>query len=225
MDGDGSRKREAAEPGGRGVLLVAKSAFAAAPRDEMRRIASMVQSPGTSHVRACFSEQGEPSIRDALFELRGAGCSTILVVPLMLPVEPGFRNWLRTSLRRWQAEEPGDWPPVRIARDIAESRHFQWLLADLVSGEAKEAPVPPAETTVREGSLVPPQKRRVLVCAGRACNAVGAEAIWCHLRNRQQERRLRVTGDGTMTAKSTCLGPCSLAPVLQVFPERGVGSP
>jgi (2Fe-2S) ferredoxin len=28
-----------------------------------------------------------------------------------------------------------------------------------------------------------------------------------------------VTGDGTMSAKSTCLGPCNLAPVLQVFPE------
>jgi (2Fe-2S) ferredoxin len=28
-----------------------------------------------------------------------------------------------------------------------------------------------------------------------------------------------VTGDGTMTAKATCLGPCALAPVVQLFPE------
>jgi len=57
------------------------------------------------------------------------------------------------------------------------------------------------------------------VCEGGACNSAGADAIWGHLRNQQERRKLRVTGDGTMTAKSSCLGPCNLAPVLQVFPE------
>lgn len=205
---------------GRAVLLLAKSAFAAAPHSEMRRIASMVTlMPRVAKALHCFSEQGSPSLRDALHEVKSGAYSTIVIVPLVLPMEPSFHNWLTKSLRRWQGEDTDPWPPVRIARDIAQSLYFEPLLAALVKGAAAELPVLPDPDPKQEGSLVPPQKRRVLVCEGGACNAAGADVIWGHLRNRQVERKLRITGDGTMTAKSTCLGPCSLAPVLQVFPE------
>ena len=127
-------------------------------------------------------------------------------------------NWMTRSLKRWQGEHPGGWPPIRIARDIAQSLHFEPLLAALVVGAASAPAVVP-DVEKPDASLVPPQKRRVLVCEGGACNAAGADAIWGHLRNVQERRKLRVTGDGTMTAKATCLGPCALAPVVQVFPE------
>lgn len=202
------------------MLLLAKSAFAAAPHREMRRIADMVAlMPGVAKALHCFSEQGAPSLRDALEDVRSGPYSDIIIVPLMLPLEPGFVNWLTRSLRRWQAETSKPWPMVRIARDIAQSLHFEPLLAALVAGTAAEPPVLPEAGHKLEGSLVPAQKRRVLVCEGGACNAAGADVIWGHLRNRQVQCKLRVKGDGTMTAKSTCLGPCSLAPVLQVFPE------
>lgn len=200
--------------------MVAKSAFAAAPHAEMRRIAEMVaMMPGVAAAISCYSEQGQPSLRDALLGLRGSKHDTILLVPLVLPLEPSFLAWITRSLKRWQAEHPGDWPPIRISRDIAQSLHLEPLLAALINGAAAE-PAIPSDTIVKvEGSLVPPQKRRVLVCEGGACNAAGADAIWGHLRNLQVDRKLRVTGDGTMTAKATCLGPCNLAPVVQVFPE------
>lgn len=200
-------------------MLVAKSAFAAAPHAEMRRLAAMAAMlPGVAKSVACYSEQGQPSLRDALLSLRGGGYDTVLIVPLVLPMEPGFLNWMTRSLKRWQSEFPGGWPPLRIARDIAQSLHFEPLLAALVNGASAEPPVLP-HGEMAEASLVPAQKRRVLVCEGGACNAAGADAIWGHLRNVQEARRLRIAGDGTMTAKATCLGPCSLAPVLQVFPE------
>lgn len=202
------------------MLLVAKSAFAAAPHEEMRRIAAVVAlMPGVATAAACYSEQGQPSLREALLALRGGAHDTILIVPLVLPLEPGFVNWITRSLKRWQREHPGGWPPIRIARDIAQSLHFEPLLAALLRGAADEPAVAAEDAARREGSLVPAQKRRVLVCEGGACNAAGAHAIWGHLRNVQERRRLRVTGDGTMTARATCLGPCNLAPVLQVFPE------
>lgn len=206
--------------GGKAVLLLAKSAFAAAPHREMQRIAAMVGlMPGVTKAHCCFSEQGSPSLRDALRTVSGGSFATIVIVPLVLPMEPSFHNWLTRSLKRWQAEDGFAWPPVRIARDIAQSLHFEPLLAALVAGTAAEPPVLPDSVRKPESSLVPAQKRRVLVCEGGACNAAGADVIWGHLRNRQVERKLRLTGDGTMTAKSTCLGPCNLAPVLQVFPE------
>ena len=201
------------------VLLVAKSAFAAAPYADMERIAATVaEAHPESLVRFGFTEQGMPSLREALLDLVGQGVARISVVPLLLPMEPSFETWLKTSIRRWHREDGGDWPEIAIASRIAGSPH----LADLINALLKtSAPLDLAAgpKVVTEGSLVPAQKRRVLVCQGGACNMAGAEAIWCHLRNQQGRQKLRVTGDGTMTAKSTCLGPCNLAPVVQVFPE------
>ncbi|MGQ2905726.1 MAG: (2Fe-2S) ferredoxin domain-containing protein [Neoaquamicrobium sediminum] len=174
--------------------------------------------PDVAHAISCFSEQGQPSLRDALLDLRGRGFASILVVPLVLPMEPSFMNWMTKSLKRWQAEHPSGWPPIRVAHDIAKSPHFEPLLAATVAGAAI-APVVVPDGVKPEASLIPAQKRRVLVCEGGACNAAGADAIWGHLRNVQERRKLRVNGSGTMTAKSTCLGPCALAPVMQVFPE------
>jgi (2Fe-2S) ferredoxin len=43
--------------------------------------------------------------------------------------------------------------------------------------------------------------------------------VWGHLRNIQKARSLRTDGPGVMTCKTTCLGPCGLAPVIQVWPD------
>ncbi|MHC5653715.1 MULTISPECIES: (2Fe-2S) ferredoxin domain-containing protein [Alphaproteobacteria] len=218
---DANRHNEGNGPAvlGEAVLLVAKSAFAAAPHAEMQRLASIAaRLPNVAQAISCFSEQGQPSLRDALLNLRGRGFASILVVPLVLPMEPSFMNWMTRSLKRWQAETPDGWPPIRVTRDIAQSMHFEALLSAMIA-DAAIAPVIVPDGAKPEASLVPAQKHRVLVCEGGACNAAGADAIWAHLRNVQQRRKLRVTGCGTMTAKSTCLGPCALAPVVQVFPE------
>ena len=214
------------EPGGsidapgKAVLLVARYAFAAAPHRDMQRLARMASLlPGVEHAAFCFAEQGTPSLREALLSLRGAGFAAVLVVPAMLPMEPSFLNWMKRSLRRWQAETPGGWPRLHLARDMTRSLHFEALLVSLVRGAAAEPPVEPASDALPEASLVPAQRYRVLVCNGPSCNSAGADAVWGHLRNEQERRKLRISGGGTMTAKTTCLGPCALAPVMQVFPE------
>jgi len=205
---------------GHAVLLVARYAFAAAPHREMQRLARMAALlPGVGHAAFCFAEQGTPSLREALLVLRRGGFPAILIVPLMLPMEPSFLNWMTRALRRWQAERPGGWPRLHLARDMTQSLHFETLLASLVRGTASELPVLPAAAAAPEAAMVPAQKRRVVVCNGPSCNSAGADAIWGHLRNEQERRKLRTAAGGTMTAKSTCLGPCGLAPVMQVFPE------
>ena len=187
------------------VLLVAKPAFAAAPYADIGRIAAIVaEAHPESLIRFGFTEQGMPPLRETLIELVGQGVARISVVPLVLPMEPSFETWLKKSIRRWHSEDGRDWPEISIAGRITDSP----LMVDLVTLLLQDCE-----------ALVPAQKRRVLVCQGGACNVAGAEAIWCHLRNQQVRQKLRVTGDGTMTAKSTCLGPCNLAPVVQVFPE------
>lgn len=203
----------------RAILLIAKSAFAASPHLEMQRLADLVAAfqPGTA-VRFAFTEQGTPSLREALSQLLDEDVDSVVIMPLVLPMEPSFHIWLTKSLRRWKTSDDRPWPAISIARDIASSALMARLLAELLE-TSEELDIPPEQKPSAEGSLVPPQKRRVLVCEGGPCNSAGADVIWGHLRNQQQRQKLRATGDGTMTAKSTCLGPCNLAPVLQVFPE------
>ncbi len=203
----------------RAILLIAKSAFAASPHLEMQRLAHRVAvfHPGAK-VRFAFTEQGTPSLREALSGLLDEDVDAVVIVPLVLPMEPSFHIWLTRSLKRWKALDERPWPALSITRDIASSPLMVPLLGDLL--ETTEALTEtPGQKFSAEGSLIPPQKRRVLVCEGGACNSAGADVIWNHIRNQQERRNLRVAGDGTMTAKSTCLGPCGLAPVLQVFPE------
>lgn len=203
----------------RAVLLIAKSAFAAAPHADMARLAGVI-AEHRSHavVRYAFTEQGTPSFRDVLLALVGEGCTHVSIVPLILPMEPGFQIWMERVIRRWRSEDDRPWPDMAITKHIAASPVMATLLNDLVAS-ATSFDLTSDPKPLSEGSLVPAQKHRVLVCQGAPCNAAGAEAIWCHLRNEQQRLKLRTAGDGTMTAKSTCLGPCNLAPVVQVFPE------
>lgn len=203
----------------RGIVLIAKSAFAAAPHREMERLAEIVAArEPDALVRFAFTEQGSPSLREALLALLDQELDSLVILPLVLPMEPSFHIWLTKSLTRWKAEAGRPWPALSVAGDIASSKLMAQLLTDMLQS-AETLEMPPGNTSPAEGSLVPPQKRRVLVCEGGACNLAGADAVWGHLRNQQVRMKLRTTGDGTMTAKSTCLGPCNLAPVLQVFPE------
>ena len=139
----------------------------------------------------------------------------IVVVPMVFPSEPSFENWLRKTVQRWQAAATRPWPAIRVAAfPGAQPQMAEVLAACLASDAPIEAGKPPGD-----GSIVPAAKRRVLVCMGGPCNAAGAAPVWGHLRNEQKRLGLRTAGDGMMSARTSCLGPCSLAPVLQVWPE------
>jgi (2Fe-2S) ferredoxin len=213
--------RSGPEPPTRAVVLLAKSAFAAAPMWEMHRLAERIQrqrGAGETVVFA-FSEQGTPALRDVLLSLRDSGHSEIVILPLVIPLEPSFSAWLGRTLQRWLADDPDNWPVIRIAAAPEDSPALDGLIGQLIDGSAARPAVALSDKPLPDASLVPAQKRRVLVCQGGPCNAAGADVIWGHLRNEQERRKLRTVGEGVMTAKSTCLGPCNLAPVLQVFPE------
>jgi (2Fe-2S) ferredoxin len=84
---------------------------------------------------------------------------------------------------------------------------------------ANACPELAAQPVAPGGSVVPGQRRRVLICQGGPCNAAGATLLWGYFRNEQNRQGLRTAGEGVMSAKTSCLGPCNLAPVMQVLPE------
>lgn len=201
------------------AIVVAKSAFAAAPFAEMQLLAERAgRAAGIAAGAYAFTEQGEPSLRSAVLRLRDEGFDELLLVPLLVPIEPAFAIWLKRALARWHAEEPRGLPAIRVAPMPTATAALGELLDEMTAAARDAEPLDlPAERRI-EGSVVPGQRHRVLVCFGAPCNSAGAAAVWCHLRNEQERRALRSAGEGTMTAKTTCLGPCNLAPVVQVFP-------
>jgi predicted RND superfamily exporter protein/(2Fe-2S) ferredoxin len=61
--------------------------------------------------------------------------------------------------------------------------------------------------------------RRLLVCRSGPCNAAGAAGLWKHLSDEHERMNLAATAPALMFTRSSCLGPCKLAPVVQVYPE------
>jgi (2Fe-2S) ferredoxin len=202
------------------VLLLGRAAVSAAPIQQMERFCTQVSGlPGVGHAVFAFSEQGKPSLRQVLDELVVAACGRILIVPLLLPAEPNFTAWLAKTLQRWQAATPRSWPEIRVAPLLADHPAMPAMLAAMVQSGGEPLPMPEKISHGAPASIVPAQKRCVLVCCGGPCHAAGAAVVWGHLRNEQERLSLRTAGDGTFAARTSCLGPCALAPVVQVWPE------
>lgn len=207
----------------RATVLLAKSSITGAATRELAELAARLQALAGAEagpVVHAFSEQGTPTLREAVLQLAEAGVDELRILPVLLPMEPGFRVWIDRALNRWRAEQPQrPWPRVLVGPGPAGLPAMDALLLAMARAPAQE-PVPtPASALHTTGSVVPAQAYRVLVCQGGPCNNAGAGLLWGHLRNEQKRLNLRSTGGGTMTARTSCLGPCNLAPVVQVFPQ------
>ncbi|MBN9538395.1 MAG: hypothetical protein BGN99_28400 [Alphaproteobacteria bacterium 65-37] len=203
------------------ILLLARSAATGAALREMEALRDQATSlPDVADALFAFAEEGSPSLRSAI-ETLIATPEPVLIVPILVPVEPSFLLGVKRSLQRWQGGDSRPWPEIRIAPPFSRQAPMRELLAIVIdTAEAETTAVEKVEAPPPlEGSVVPAQRRRVLVCQGGPCIRAGAETIWGHLRNEQKRLSLRTSGEGTMSAKTSCLGPCSLAPVLQVWPE------
>ena len=63
----------------------------------------------------------------------------------------------------------------------------------------------------------PAGRTTVRVCRAEACQAVGAERLVAHLRDRYRVSLGETTLDGSLTAEQVfCLGNCALGPAAQV---------
>lgn len=203
----------------RTIVLLARSAISAPPLREMERFRDVAAGlPGVRRALIAFSEQGSPSLRHVVEELVSEGCGHIAIVAMQLPFEASFQAWLTRALTRWRGGDRRPWPEISLSPLLADEDS---ALQALGAAIARQNPPLSLETSknATEGSIVPSAKRRVLVCMGGPCNVAGAEVIWGYLRNEQDRLSLRTAGDGCMSAKSSCLGPCNLAPVVQVWPE------
>lgn len=208
----------------RAAILVARAAFTGAASGEINRLARhLARQPGVERMRFAFTEQGDPPLRDVVHELVAEQVDELLLLPLMLPVEPGHRLWLLRAMKRWRsADAERRWPRVRIGPAPSECAGLPALARDMLAAALAGGELIDNTFEPHQGSPVPTQKRRALVCLGGPCNNAGGALLWGHLRNAQKRLALASAGEGAVSAKTSCLGPCALAPVVQVYPESTV---
>lgn len=215
------------------IVLVARSAIASVPLGEMAQLSGMLAATtNAGPVLFAFTEQGEPSLHDVMHRLKAQGADTVVLVPLLLPMEPNFVAFLTRTLQRWKTESPGPWPTIHVGtHGPADTQAMSIVLTELAALAATTQPLEEATNAAPDGSIVHAISHQLLVCAGGPCQAAGSAVIWGHLRNELTRLGLTVAGQGVRSARASCLGPCSLAPVVQVFPgctyyggvdERGI---
>lgn len=205
----------------RSAILVAKSAITGAATRELEALQQALSAHGgLARIAHAFTEQGTPPLREVLRTLAAEGMDEILLLPLTVPMEPGFRLWLSRSVARWRRLD-GELARtvVRLGPELARLDDWVALIGRQLQATLQTEALPLDDRPPPDTCAVPMQQRRVLVCQGAACNDAGAAVVWGHLRNEQKRLELRTTGVGTYTCKTSCLGPCELGPVLQVWPE------
>jgi hypothetical protein len=197
------------------ALLVARAAIAAAPIEEMRAMARALAEATGMETSFAFVEQGVPSLRARLTELRANGAGEVLLLPLLIPMEQNVQASIERALARWRVSDPGARLVIRLGPPPARMNAWPDLLAAMAQAASVAPDLMASARETGDGSVVGPPARGVLVCLGGPCADAGAAMLWGHLRNEQTRRGLRRPGAVT-SVKTSCLGPCGLAPVVQV---------
>jgi (2Fe-2S) ferredoxin len=174
-------------------------------------------------VTQALLEQGGPSLPDALEACRKAGVEQIIVLPAFIPLEVATRNWLRFVARRW-LDETG--APVRVvfADSLADHPGTGEAAKELVR-QASQRGVSLASIGQNPGtpepdwSVIPPHNYHVLFCHGPRCAAAGAADLGAFFRKRLSDTGMDEGSGQVLAARTGCLYPCNLGPVMVVYPD------
>ena len=208
-----------------GVVLVGRgSLYTGQPAEELQALAEHFRSFDAGWVvTGALLEQGGPSVPDALEVCHAAGVERVIVLPAFMPVEVATRNWLRYVARRW-LDQSGASVQIVLADPLSEHRHVTDAAVELVCAAAiTGAPVssvgPKPGTPEPDWSVIPPHDYHVLFCHGPRCAAAGAAELGAFLRKRLKESGMDEGPRHILAARSGCLYPCNLGPVMVVYPD------
>ncbi len=147
----------------------------------------------------------------------------LILLPALLALGYGPARGPAADRRRQQRRRdpaPDSTRPPRVQRTLPQAPELTpWpgpapssRVAGGASGAAAQGPgvAPPAAATTT---------RHVLVCQGARCKAEGAVVAWRRVRAEQAALQQRGGPVQLRMSRTSCLGPCRHAPVMQVYPE------
>ncbi len=204
------------------VVIVGRGGYGAAPRQELERLVASVAGSGSFRsVRYAFMEQGKPALPAVLEDCMAAGARRVLIIPALVPMDRTLRWWLPLAIRDWLREHADSEVEVALAPPLGDSDH----LGDAVSAAVLDAhgctdvrDDPSIKERQRSWSHIPSHRYHVLLCNGPRCTLENAQALWEHFMVKVKECKLQGK-QSVMTARTGCLYPCDLGPIMVVHPD------
>lgn len=205
------------------IVLYGRAAFAQA--QGLARLAEAVRhalgpSGADRRIAVAFADLTGPSLPEVLDALVAEGVGEVDVVTCMVPADPSLSTWLPGALSQWRADRATTVtvrlsPPVEAALDMATA-----VVAVLAPADGRDV----AETAPSLGkpgwSKIPEHGRQLFFCVGARCLHRAAEPLYQHLRSRMKQHRALTAGPHrVMCARSSCLYPCNLGPLMTVHPD------
>lgn len=172
-----------------------------------------------TRIAAAFADLTGPSLPEVLDRLAGEGIVAATVVPCMIPADPTLSTWLAGALSQWSQDRDA-LLAVRIARPVERALNLAEGVLTCLAGPVDEAERSAPSLGKPGWSKIPEHGRQLFFCVGARCLHRGAEPLWQHLRARMKEHRGLGAGPRrVMCARSSCLYPCNLGPLLTVHPD------
>jgi (2Fe-2S) ferredoxin len=197
------------------VVLYGRASF-----DRTQRLAAVAARlvPGR-RVALAFADLTGPSLPDVLDGLAEEGCRAATVVACMVPADPTLSTWLAGALSRWSADR-GHPLAVRLAPPIEAALDLAAAVEEVLTRPSAAALETPPSLGKPGWSKIPEHGRQLFFCTGARCLHRAAEPLWQHLRARMKANRALGAGPRrVMCARSSCLYPCNLGPLMTVHPD------
>lgn len=170
---------------------------------------------------SAFEDLSGPALTDVLSTVADQEPPLVLVIPCAFPVDPTMSTWLAGALAAWR-EANGKDLDVRIGPAIEAFVDVDIAVLESCAATDRHMPVAAATPSMGKAgwSNVPEHGRQVFFCLGSRCAHRGARALYLHLRKEMKPHRPLTAGAGrVMCARSSCLFPCNLGPLLIVQPD------
>ncbi|QCI68282.1 (2Fe-2S) ferredoxin domain-containing protein [Phreatobacter stygius] len=171
-------------------------------------------------ITTAFADLTGPSLPDVLDALAAAGIEDTTVVTCMVPADPSLSTWLAGALSQWRADR-GAAMTVRLAPPVEQAIDMAAAVAAVLALPAAGDVAQVVPSLGKPGwSKIPEHGRQVFFCVGARCLHRAAEPLYQHLRSAMKSHRALAAGPRrVMCARSSCLYPCNLGPLMTVHPD------
>ena len=205
------------------VILGRGNLYNSAAEDEVAGLTARLRDvSGYKLVASAFVEHGTPGLPEVLEQCRSQGVTLAVVVLAFLPIEPGMKSWVKKIARRWQSRSASRME-VAVAGSLTDLPNFSTSLQQLArEAEESNSWLPrnnSADANDPEWSVIPRHGHHVMFCTGPRCTALGAGDLFYYLRESVAFEGLETGPNSVLVARSGCLFPCNLGPVMVAYPE------
>lgn len=199
-----------------GILIVHSTGQDKSKTDSYRAVAERYRThkPGAI-IDVCTLSGPGSTLGQALSNLHAQGVQEIRIIAPEHDSDRTRISWIRRVAKYWHSQQENP-PDVAVCASAIQESALMHAIENADSGEMRGVTTA-APILSPAWEQVPDFTHHVLICRGPRCSALGADAT-AHALS-AEHTRLGLSDDDALITQTGCLFPCSLGPVIAVYPE------